>query len=279
LLKKLFFITGILSLVFTSALLGGCTQSNQSKLKVVTGTSLVADIVREIGGSHVDVINLVPPSQHPGNFDVKPSDIQNLSTAKLLLIQGLPGETYIDQLVASANNPNLQVVKANVPGNWMIPSVQSAAVDSILNTLILVDPGNTADYQAAAASYKNSILTKEADIQNKLTSANVGSIKVITSSRQADFLQWAGFTVVATFNDASSLTPQVLADLTDKGKVEGVKLVVNNLQDSTDAGKGLASSIGAKNINLSNFPGGYNGTDTWAKAIDYNVNLLINAIK
>ena len=69
------------------------------------------------------------PSQHPGNFDVKPADIQNLATAKLFLLQGLPGETYIDKLVAAANNPNLTVVKANVAGNWMIPSVQSSAVD------------------------------------------------------------------------------------------------------------------------------------------------------
>ena len=107
----------------------------------------------------------------------------------------------------------------------------------------------------------------------------IKDIKVIASSRQADFLQWAGFNVVATFDDASSLTPQVVKDLVDKGKSNGVTLVINNLQDSEDAGKGIAASIGAKNLNLSNFPGGFSDTNTWAQAIDYNVNLLLNAIK
>jgi zinc transport system substrate-binding protein len=259
--------------------LGGCTPNQTAKPKVMTGTSLVSAIVERVGGSRVEVFNLVPPSQHPGNFDPKPADIQNLSTAKLFLLQGLPGETYVDQLITAANNPYLKVVKANIAGNWMIPTIQSSAVDKVLAALMDVDPNNTADYQAAAVKYKQAIADKDTEIRAKLVKANVGFINVIASSRQADFLQWAGFNVVATFDDTSSLTPQVVKDLVDKGKVNGVTLVINNLQDSADAGKGIAASIGAKNINLSNFPGGFSNTNTWEKAIDYNVNLLLNAIK
>jgi len=47
------------------------------------------------------------------------------------LLQGLPGETYVDKLVSAANNPNLTVIKSNVSGNWMIPSIQSSAVDFV----------------------------------------------------------------------------------------------------------------------------------------------------
>jgi ABC-type Zn uptake system ZnuABC Zn-binding protein ZnuA len=245
----------------------------------MTGTSLVSTIVEQIGGSHVEVFNLVPPSQHPGNFDVKPSDIHNLSTAKLFLLQGLPGETYVDQLISSANNPNLKVVKAGIPGNWMIPTIQSSAVDRVLAALMDVDSSNAQDYQAAAVKYKQAITDKDAEIRAKLVKANVASVNVIASTRQADFLAWAGFNVVGTFDSASSLTPQAVKDLVDTGKAKGVSLVINNLQDGEDAGKGIAASLGAKNINLSNFPGGFSDTDTWEKAIDYNVNLLLNAIK
>ena len=277
--KKHVWFVIIIALAMVLASLGGCKQSDVSKLKVMTGTSLVTAIVERVGGDHVEVFNLVPPSQHPGNFDVKPADILNLSTAKLFLLQGLPGETYVDQLIASANNPNLKVVKAGVPGNWMIPTIQSSAVDKVLAALMDVDPNNAADYQAAAVKYKQTITDKDAEIRAKLVKANVASVNVIASTRQADFLTWAGFNVVGTFNDASSLTPQAVKDLVDIGKAKGVILVVNNLQDGADAGKGLASSLGAKNINLSNFPGGFSNTDTWEKAIDYNVNLLLNAIK
>jgi hypothetical protein len=57
-----------------------------------------------------------------------------------------------------------------------------------------------------------------------------------------------------------------------------VVLVVNNLQDGQDAGKAVAEEISAVNLNLSNFPGGFNNTETWEKAIDYNVTLLLDAV-
>ena len=277
--KKHQFIITFFILLLSLSLLVSCTQSENNKLKVMTGTSLVTAIVEQVGGDHVEVFDLVPPSQHPGNFDVKPADIQNLASAKLLLTQGLPGETYIDKLIASANNPNLKFVKAGVPGNWMIPTIQSSAVDMVLIALMDVDPDNAQDYQAAAVKYKQAITDKDTEIRAKLVKANVASINVIASTRQADFLTWAGFNVVGTFDSAASLTTQAMEDLVDIGKAKGVTLVINNLQDSEDAGKGIAASIGAKSINLSNFPGGFSNTDTWEKAIDYNVNLLLNAIK
>jgi ABC-type Zn uptake system ZnuABC Zn-binding protein ZnuA len=191
----------------------------------------------------------------------------------------LPGETYIDQLVASANNPNLKVVKAGIMANWMIPTIQTDAVDKVLAALMDADPDNARDYQAAAVKYKQAVADKDTELRTKLTQANVAGINVIASTRQADFLTWAGFNVVGTFDSAASLTPQAVKDLVDIGKAKGVTLVVNNLQDSEDAGKGIAASLGAKNINLSNFPGGFSNTSTWAQAIDYNVNLLLNNIK
>jgi hypothetical protein len=36
--------------------------------------------------------------------------------------------------------------------------------------------------------------------------------------------------------------------------------------------------LGAKNLNLSNFPGGFDNTETWEKAIDHNVDILLNAL-
>jgi zinc transport system substrate-binding protein len=268
----------ILSLVM-GMLVGGCSSGSTDKLKVMTSTSLMTYIVEQIGGDHVEALNLVPPNQHPGNFDTKPDDIQKLSTAKLFLLHGWPGETYVDKLVAVANNPDLKVVNTPTDGNWMIPAVQSAATDNVLKAISENDPANATDYQKAADAYKKRIQAKESDIKDKLTGANVSNINVIASARQADFLEWAGFNVVATFASVQALTPQVVKDLVDKGKAGNVTLVINNLQDGQDAGKAIAEEIGAKNINLSNFPGGFSGTETWEKAIDYNVTLLLNAIK
>lgn len=267
----------VLSLA-VGVLLAGCSTEGSSKIKVVTSTSLMEYIVRQAGGERVDVVNLVPPNQHPGNFDVKPADIQKLANANLFLLHGWPGEGYADKLIASANNPNITVVKANVGGNWMIPSVQLAATDKVMNVLSEIDKKNASAYQKSAEAYKKKIQAKETDIKARLAKANVAAVKVIASVRQADFLQWAGLNVVATFVGPQALTPQTVKDLIDKGKAGGVSLVINNLQDGQDAGKAIAQELGAKSSNLSNFPGGFDNTETWEKAIDHNIDIILNSL-
>lgn len=279
-MKKIYFVTAVVTLLSLVAVtgLGGCTTGENSKIKVVTSTSLMEYIVQQVGGERLEVVNLVPPNQHPGNYDVKPGDIQKLASASLFLLHGWPGEGYADKLVSSANNPNLTVITANVDGNWMIPSVQAAATDRVMSILSQVDSQGAATYQQNADAYKKRIQATEADIKAKLAKANVAAVKVIASARQADFLTWAGFNVVGTFDSPQALTPQTVKDLIDKGKAEGAKLVINNLQDGQDAGKAIAQGLGIQNLNLSNFPGGFDNTETWEKAIDYNVDLILNAL-
>lgn len=267
----------VLSMV-SGILFSGCSAESSAKIKVVTSTSLMECIVREVGGRLVDILNLVPPNQHPGNFDAKPADIQKLAGANLFLLHGWPGEGYADKLISSANNPDLTVVKVNADGNWMIPSVQLAATGKVAEIMGQTDKNNAPAYQKSAEAYKKRILSRETDIQARLTKANVATYKVLASARQADFLQWAGFNVVATFASPQSLTPQTVRDLVDKGRAAGVSLVVNNLQDGQDAGKAIAQELGAKNLNLSNFPGGFANTETWEKAIGRNVDIILSSL-
>jgi ABC-type Zn uptake system ZnuABC Zn-binding protein ZnuA len=238
---------------------------------------LLAYIAQQVGGDNVNVVNLVPPAQHPGNFDFKPGDVQTLANAKIFLLHGWPGEGYADRLIAASNNPGLTAVKANVDGNWMIPSVQLAATEKVMTILSQGDGTKSSVYQQNAGEYKKRIQAKEAEVKAKLGTANVSKINVIASVMQAEFLKWAGLNVVATYGDANSLTPQALKDLVDKGKVANVSLVIDNLQSAKDAGKGLAQELGAKNINLSNFPGGFENTETWERAIDKNADIILGA--
>jgi zinc transport system substrate-binding protein len=269
----------LVAVLAAGGLLAGCSSGSTTKLRIVTSTSLMEYIVKQVGEDRVDVLNLVPPNQHPGNFDIKPGDIQKLASANLFLLHGWPGEGYADKLISAANNPSIKVVKASVDGNWMMPPVQQAATEKVAQVLSEIDSPNAAIYVRSAAAYKTRIQAKETEIKARLIGANAAAVKVIASARQADFLQWAGFNVVASFASPQAMTPQVVKDLVDKGKAEGVRGVVNNLQDGPDAGKGIAQELGVPNLNLSNFPGGLEDTATWEKAIDRNVDLLIIALK
>jgi len=266
-----------LGLVIAS-LLGGCSPTGASKLKVVTSTSLLASILERVGGDRVDVVNIIPPAQCPGHFDVKPGDIQKLADADLFLLHGWQGEMFSQDLIASADNPDLTVIKINIEGNWMTPPVQLKAVDEITAILNQVDAENSSRYQKSAAELKYKIEAKGAEIESRLANADLSRVNVMCADMLVGFVKWAGFNTVATYGRPDSLTPQVVKKLVDKAKEAEVALIIDNLQSGQDAGKGIAEELGCKRVILSNFPGGFDNTETWEKAIDRNVELLLEII-
>ena len=258
--------------------LGGCAPAGTAKLKVITSTSLLTYIVERVGGDMVDVVNIAPPAQHPGDFDAKPGDIQKLADADLFLLHGWPGEKFVPDLIASADNPDLTVVEISLEGNWMTPPLQLAAADQVAAALSQVDSEHSATYQESAAEYKEKIVAKEAGIKAKLAEANLSDVNVMCVFWQAGFVKWAGLNVVATYGDPDSLTPKVVKELVDQGRAEKVTLIIDNLHSGKDAGKAIAEELGSKRIILSNFPGGFDNTETWEKAIDRNIELILEAI-
>ena len=270
--------TVALTLVLASLVIG-CSDKDTGKLKVVTSTSLIASIVQRVGGDLVDVVDIIPPAQCPGHFDVKPGDIQKLADADLFLLHGWQGEKFSQDLIASANNPDLTVVKINVQGNWMTPPVQAQATDQVASALCEVDAGNSSIYQQSAAEYKNIVEAKGDEVNARIASANLSAINVICGEQQAGFVAWTGLNVVATYGEPDSLTPQVVAGLVDQGREVNVRLIIDNLQSGEDAGKAIAEELGCRRIVLSNFPGGFDNTKTWEKAIDRNIDLILDAVK
>ncbi|MBA7707477.1 Manganese ABC transporter substrate-binding lipoprotein [subsurface metagenome] len=276
-------IIGILVLSLVIALiLSGCESAKTSQLKVVTSTSLITQIVERVGGDMVDVVNIIPPAQCPGHFDVKPGDIQQLADADLFLLHGWQGEMFSQDLIATANNPDLAVVNINVKvgenTNWMAPPVQQAAVDKIATTLSEVDAKNSSAYQQSAAELKAQIEAKEAEIEAKLAKANLASINVMCADMLVGFVQWTGLNIVTSYGRPDSLTVQVVKELVDEGREENVTLIIDNLQSGQDTGAGIAEELGCQRIILTNFPGGFDNTETWEKAIDYDIELILEAI-
>jgi zinc transport system substrate-binding protein len=277
--KTSIIIIGVLILsLMVNILLGGCSSEDSSKLKVVTSTSLMSQIVERVGGDKVSVINIIPPAQCPGHFDIKPGDIQKLADARLFFIHNWQGEQFSDELIASANNENLTTVIVEIAGNWMTPPVQEQATEKIAAALAEADPDNRAVYEKAATEYKNIVAAKETEIKAKLEDANLSGINVLCDEQQTGFVKWTGLNVISTYGRPETLTIQVKKELVDTGKANNVSLVIDNMQTGGEAGKSLAEELGVKHIVLSNFPGGYDNTETWEKAIDKNIDLILSAI-
>jgi len=272
---RFLFVALLLSLLLSPL---ACTSEATPKLKVVASTSLISTIVKQVGGDKVQVTNIISPAQCPGHFDVKASDVQMLADATLFLMHGWQGELFSEQLIESANNPGLQAVTLNIMGNWMTPTVQAQAVGNITSTLAEIDPQNASYYQNNARSQQAAITAKGNELKARLEAGNLSQFNVICSEQITGLVQWTGFNVIASYGRPEDLPIKDLKDLIDKAKEASVALIIDNLQSGFNAGEAMVQDIGAIQVTLSNFPGGFDNTETWAKAAEYNVERLLKAL-
>ncbi|MEA3442463.1 MAG: metal ABC transporter substrate-binding protein [Chloroflexota bacterium] len=272
-------LLGILAILLTVTLLLPLSCARPSA-DVVAGSSLIASIVQDVADGKLEARTLVPPGMCPGHYDVKPGDVETLANSQALIIhKWQQNMKNVTGLVEAANNPNLIIEVIDVKGNWMAPPVQAEAVDKIAQALCKIDAENAAYYQQRAKEREQTISAKGKEAQNKLRGAEIGEVKVICSEMQVGFAKWAGFDVVATYGRPEEMSAAEVKRLMDEAKQAGVALVIDNLQSGdVAASKAMAKDIGAVQVTISNFPGGFEKTETWEKAVDKNVDLLLQAL-
>jgi zinc transport system substrate-binding protein len=266
----------VLVLAITFTLLS-CTQES---VDIMAGSSLIANIIQDVAGDKLEARTLIPPGVCPGHYDVKPSDIEALANSKALFIHNYQ-ENYenITGLVEAAENPELIITVLNVTGNWMVPQVQAEAVAAITEGLGEVDPENVAYYYDNAVERVQAILDKGEEVEGELQGAGVEGVKVLCAEMQAGFAGWAGFNITATYGRPEELSTADVEQLVTDAIEAGVALVIDNLQSgATATSEAMAQDIGAIQVTISNFPGGFENTETWEKAIDKNVDLLLEAL-
>ena len=247
---------------------------------VIAGTSLIAEIAQDLAGGKLEVQNLIPPGMCPGHYDMKPSDVEALANSKALLIHSWQQEkANITGLIEAADNSDLIVKVIVAEGNWMAPPVQAEAVQATALALGEIDPQNSALYQQKAEDRLGAIQAKGEEAKDRLQEAGVAGVKVVCDEMQAGFVKWAGFDLVATYGRPEGLSVADIEQLVVQAREAGVTLVIDNLQSGGTANsETIARDIGAAQVTISNFPGGFEGTETWEKTLDNNVDLLLEAL-
>src|SRR5437764_917362 len=134
-------VGGLLPTVSTSA--QPASQSGQ-QLKVVTSILPIADLIKNVGGDQVQVLALVPPGGEPEDYDPTPADATAVSQARVFFANGLGLEAYLEDLTASAGNPQLEVVTLSEG----LPTLTSfgQGADEGGNPHLWLDPQNAISY-------------------------------------------------------------------------------------------------------------------------------------
>ncbi len=90
-------------------------QEAKAKLSVVASFSILADLVRQVGGERVDVTSFVGPDGDAHVYQPSAADAKRLAGAKLVVVNGLGFEGWIDRLVkASGTKAPLAVASRGV---------------------------------------------------------------------------------------------------------------------------------------------------------------------
>src|SRR4030081_1852905 len=161
--------------LITSTLLPAAPAfARDPKLKVVTTVAPHADLIREIAGDRVDLVQLIPDGTDSHTFEPRPSDAAVLHGADLIVLNGLHLETPT-QRMADANKlpdtPYLVLGDSTIapadylfdfsfpeskgdpnPHLWMNVAYAKNYAQLITTELVALDPENADYYQANFAT-------------------------------------------------------------------------------------------------------------------------------
>ncbi|HZG60140.1 MAG TPA: zinc ABC transporter substrate-binding protein [Anoxybacillus sp.] len=165
----------ITSIVLFSIVGAGCAGSNETekhegKIVVTTTIGQIADIVKNVGGEHVEVTALMGPGVDPHLYQASQGDIQKLSNADMIFYNGLHLEGKMGEIFEkmAKNKPTVAVAEAiptekllksgdgtNTydPHVWFDIDLWSIAVEKVRDELIKFDPKHEEDYKKNAESY------------------------------------------------------------------------------------------------------------------------------
>lgn len=141
----------------------------QRQIRVVTTVGMIADVVENIGGEHVDVHALMGPGVDPHLYRAKESDVSALIQADVIFYGGLHLEARMAEVFERIEESRLTVaVTRDIPEDlvlkspnfdapdphvWMDASLWMYAAGTIRDTLVEMDPAHADDYRDNAEAY------------------------------------------------------------------------------------------------------------------------------
>lgn len=268
-MRKLALIAAaVLALVLPQA--AGAQDKVQEKIKVLASFSILADLVREVGGERVEVSTLVGANTDMHGFQPTPAHARAVAAAQLVVINGLGFEGWADRLVKSANykgarlvaSKGVKALKAEAHGHshghahgrydphaWQEIANVKMYVANIRDALIGVDPAGKVTYERNAAGYLLKLDALEAEIRQLFAGLSEKERRVITSHDAFHYFGDAyGIEFLAAQAAGGDTQPSArdVARLIQQIRKQGVKAVfVENISDPRIVQQ-IAKETGAK---------------------------------
>ncbi|MFP4344577.1 MAG: metal ABC transporter substrate-binding protein [Anaerolineales bacterium] len=178
-------------------------------LQVVATTSIVADVVAEVGGEAISLTQLMPLGADPHGFEPTPQDAAAVSDAHVVFVNGVGLETFMDDLLQSADEGAVVPVSAGIellpfrteeahaedegqahdehehedtvdPHVWFDPHNVRVWVDNIQEALSTLDPANAELYASHADAYRAELEALDGWIREEVAQVPEGNRVLVT---------------------------------------------------------------------------------------------------
>jgi ABC-type Zn uptake system ZnuABC Zn-binding protein ZnuA len=286
---------------------GPAGAASGGKLRVVATTSILGDVVRNVGGDAIDLTVLIAPGQDPHAYEPTPRDIAAIEKAQVVFENGLGLEAALDPTIkataahgqpvvavstgvkvlgsGSAPSPGGENNAAGNPHVWLDPTNVGIWLNNIETTLSKLDPQNAASYHANATAYGAKLTELDAYIKDQTAKVPTERRKLVTDHEALEyFAARYGFEVVgAVIPGYSTLAEPSAANLTDlisKIRAEKVPAVFVGSTANPKAADVVAQETGAKVLSLYSealgLPG--SGADTYLGMMRYDTDTIVEGL-
>ncbi len=173
--------------------------AKESAIRVVTSFSILEDLVIELGGNHVTVINLVPRNSDAHMYRPMPSDSVAVANADLIIFNGLGFEGWITRLIEDARKEDIQLIASagarilthdqeTDPHAWQSFSNIRIYVQNISNKLIAMLPQHRNNLEVKKYNYLKKLDKLEEETQQQLAEIPIEKRIVVTSHDAFEYL-------------------------------------------------------------------------------------------
>ncbi len=161
------------------------SAEERSRVRVVCTTTIVADLVQQVGGERVQVETLMGPGVDPHKYIAGIGDIRKLQSAQAVFIHGLHLEGKMaDLLERNRQQWRVHAVTDPLPREQLLPAEEDAAVydphvwfdvllwaqtvEGVRRVLCEMDPQGEAYYAQRAAAYREQLQQLDREVRQEL---------------------------------------------------------------------------------------------------------------
>lgn len=139
------------------------SENQNQKIVAITSFYPIYKFTKNVGGSRVEVTQLIPFGIEPHDWEPTVKDLQKMQSADLIIINGIGFENWANDF-ASTNTDviivdtskgitNDNLINQADPHIWLNPVMVQQQIKNIANALMEIDPVNKEYYNANANSY------------------------------------------------------------------------------------------------------------------------------